>query len=346
MRNEFIIANRVVSDSEPPLIIAEIGINHNGSLTIAKKMVDAAYEAGAEIIKHQTHVVEDEMTHHAKSVIPGNSKDSIFNIMKRCALPINKEIELKNYIESKGMIFLSTPFSRQAFYELEKMDVKAYKIGSGECNNYPLLNLIAKTKKPTVLSTGMNDMSSIKKAVNIFKKNNTPVAILHTTNLYPTPDRLVRLGAMQELMNEFPNHQVGLSDHTLDNLSSFSAIALGANIIERHFTDTRRRSGPDIVCSMNKDELRSLIEQSKRVKTFLGGKKVMAEEEEVTSKFAFVSVVADTDIKKGEYFSHKNLWVRRPGNGDFSADDYERLIGKVAKLDIKKGDQISTDHIL
>ena len=146
MRNDFIIAGRVISEKSDPLIIAEIGINHNGDLKIAKKMVDAAFKAGAEIVKHQTHVVEDEMTDHAKKILPGNSDDSIFNIMKSCSLSINEEVALKKYVESKGMIFLSTPFSRQAFYELEKMNVKAYKIGSGECNNYPLLELIAKTK--------------------------------------------------------------------------------------------------------------------------------------------------------------------------------------------------------
>ena len=344
MRNDFIIAGRVISEKSDPLIIAEIGINHNGDLKIAKKMVDAAFKAGAEIVKHQTHVVEDEMTDHAKKIIPGNSDDSIFNIMKSCSLSIKEEVALKKYVESKGMIFLSTPFSRQAFYELEKMNVKAYKIGSGECNNYPLLELIAKTKKPTILSTGMNNIESVKRAVSIFNKNNTPIAILHTTNLYPTPDNLVRLGGMEQLMKEFPNNYVGLSDHTLDSISSYSAIALGAKIIERHFTDTRKRSGPDIVCSMNTSELSELIKNSKRITSFLGGTKEIANEAGVTSAFAFASVVADCDIKKGEILSSKNLWVRRPGTGHFLAKDYDLLIGKKVKFDIVKGEQIDPKH--
>tara|TARA_B100000212_G_scaffold342164_1_gene328023 strand:+ start:1136 stop:2173 length:1038 start_codon:yes stop_codon:yes gene_type:complete len=345
MKDNFVIDSRVISESSDPLIIAEIGINHNGNLKIAKKMVDAAYKAGAEIVKHQTHVVEDEMTDHAKKILPGNSNSSIFNIMKSCSLSIKDEIKLKKYIESKGMIFLSTPFSRQAFYELEKMKVKAYKVGSGECNNYPLLELIAKTRKPTILSTGMNNIESVKKAVNIFKKNKSSIALLHTTNLYPTPDNLVRLGGMQELMKEFPEHFVGLSDHTLDSVSSYSAIALGAKIIERHFTDTRKRSGPDIICSMNPAELKELIKNSKRINSFLGGKKEITNEEGVTSRFAFASVVADINIKKGEALSEKNLWVRRPGTGHFLAKDYEKLIGKIAKCDIEKGEQINPNHI-
>ena len=344
MKSDFIIAGRVISEKSDPLIIAEIGINHNGDLKIAKKMVDAAFKAGAEIVKHQTHVVEDEMTDHAKKILPGNSDDSIYNIMKSCSLSIKDEVALKKYVESKGMIFLSTPFSRQAFYELEKMNVKAYKIGSGECNNYPLLELIAKTKKPTILSTGMNNIESVRRAISIFKKNNTPIAILHTTNLYPTPDNLVRLGGMEQLMKEFPDNYVGLSDHTLDSISSYSAIALGAKIIERHFTDTRKRSGPDIVCSMNTSELSELIKNSKRITSFLGGTKEIANEEGVTSAFAFASVVADCDIKKGEKLSSKNLWVRRPGTGHFLAKDYDLLIGKKVKLDIARGEQIDPKH--
>ena len=171
------------------------------------------------------------------------------------------------------------------------------------------------------------------------------MALLHTSNLYPTPDRLVRLGGMQELMKEFPENYCGLSDHTLDSLSSYSAIALGAKIIERHFTDSRRRTGPDIVCSMNGKELKELIHNAKRIVSFLGGAKVISEEESVTSRFAFASVVADVKIKKGEKLSKNNLWVRRPGTGHFLAKDYNDLLGKKAKCDIEKGEQISPNHI-
>ena len=167
---ELKINDRVIGLKHPPLVIVEIGINHNGSIKEAFKMVDAAKESGAEIIKHQTHVIEDEMTAEAKNVIPGNTDISIYDIMDRCALDEQDEIKLKKYVESKGMIFLSTPFSRAAADRLERMGVCAYKIGSGECNNYPLIEHIASFGKPMIVSTGMNDIISIRKMVNILEK--------------------------------------------------------------------------------------------------------------------------------------------------------------------------------
>ena len=187
MNNSFKILNRKIGLNFKPLIIVELGINHNGVLKKAKKLVDEAYKAGAEIIKHQTHIVEDEMSSEAKKVVPGNSSVSIYEIMQRCALNESDELELKNYIESKDMIFISTPFSRAAAERLNKFDVVAYKIGSGECNNYPLIEHICTFGKPVILSTGMNNIKSIQKAVNIFDQHKIPVALLHTTNLYPTP---------------------------------------------------------------------------------------------------------------------------------------------------------------
>ncbi len=160
------------------MVIAEIGINHEGSLQVAKEMVDAAFRAGVEVVKHQTHIVEDEMSDVAKKVIPGNADVSIYEIMERCSLNEADELELKNYVESKGMIFISTPFSRAAAERLKRFDIPAYKIGSGECNNYPLLEHIAQFGKPVILSTGMNTIESVKKAVAIFDKYKVPVALI------------------------------------------------------------------------------------------------------------------------------------------------------------------------
>ena len=342
---DFSIDGRKINENSYPLIIPEIGINHNGSLKVAKKMIDAAARAGAEIIKHQTHVIEDEMSRHASKTIPGNSNKSIMEIMSSCCLSEEEEFELMKYTERKGLIFLSTPFSREAFRRLERFGVKAYKVGSGECNNYPLLKLISKTKKPTIMSTGMNNISSIQKAVTIFKKNNCPLALMHTTNLYPTPDRLIRLGAMIEMRDAFPDLIYGLSDHSIDNLAAKTAISIGAMIIERHFTDTRKRKGPDIICSMNGSELKKLIEDSKRIIEFRGGKKEAAKEEEVTKKFAFASIVSDKDIKKGEKFNLDNIWVRRPGTGDFLAEDYQNILGRKALRDISMGEQIKKQDV-
>jgi N-acetylneuraminate synthase len=322
------IENRKIGKDFPPLVIAEIGINHNGSLKTAFEMVDAAHRAGAEIIKHQTHVVEDEMSQDAKKVIPGNADISIYEIMEKASLSFEEEVKLKNYVESKDMIFLSTPFSRAAANRLEKMGVSAYKIGSGECNNYPLIEHIASFGKPMIVSTGMNDIKSIKRTVDILRKHKIPYALLHTTNLYPTPPSLVRLGAMKELEQEFPDAVIGLSDHTTSNLACLGAVALGASILERHFTDSMDRDGPDIVCSMDEKALKELIEDSKTMAMMRGGKKEPAKEEQVTIDFAFATVVSIKPIKKGEILTKENIWVKRPGTGEIKAEFYEDLIGK------------------
>lgn len=345
MRNTIEIRGRKIGPDFPPLVIAEIGINHEGSLDVAKEMVDAAYRAGAECVKHQTHIVEDEMSGAAKKVIPGNADVSIYEIMERCALNEEDETELKEYVESKGMIFISTPFSRAAADRLQKMDVSGYKIGSGECNNYPLLEHIASFGKPVILSTGMNTIESVSKAVEIFDKANVPLALLHTTNLYPTPPELVRYGAMQELANAFPNHVFGLSDHTLSNHACLGAVALGASVLERHFTDHMDRTGPDIVCSMDETACKELIEGSELIWKMRGGKKEPAKEEQVTIDFAFATVVTIKPIKKGEAFSKENLWVKRPGTGKILADKYNDILGKLATRDIASDEHLNWEDI-
>lgn len=334
------ILNRKIGPDYDPLIIAEIGINHNGDINIAKQMVDSAKRAGVEIIKHQTHIVDDEMSPMAKNVIPGNSEKSIYDIMNSCSLSYEEEIELQNYVKKNKMIFISTPFSRAAVDRLVEMDVPAFKIGSGECNNYPLVEYICKFNKPIILSTGMNDIKSVRTSVGILKNNNIDFALLHTTNLYPTPFDLVRLGAMQELMKEFPNIPVGLSDHTVNNLSSYAAISLGASIIERHFTDHMNRKGPDIICSMDEKNCKELIENSKIIKSMLGGNKVPVKEEEVTINFAFATVVSINDIKVGDKLTEENIWVKRPGTGEINAESYKTILGKTAKVNIKNGEHL------
>lgn len=341
----FAIAGRQIGYDFDPLVIAEIGINHEGSLQTAFEMVDAAIAAGAELIKHQTHVVEDEMAAAAKQVIPGNADVSIYDIMARCALNEEDETALKNYVESKGAIFISTPFSRAAAERLERMGVVAYKIGSGECNNYPLLEHVASFGKPIILSTGMNDIPSISRAVEIFRKHKVPYALLHCTNVYPTPDHLIRLGGVEELAQAFPDAVVGLSDHSLDNLACLGAVAVGASILERHFTDHKQRPGPDIVCSMDLAECRDLIVQSRRMKQMRGGRKGAVAEEQVTIDFAYASVVTIRPVARGEAFSKDNLWVKRPGTGDFLAVDYDSLLGRVATRDILADEQLRTGDV-
>jgi sialic acid synthase SpsE len=343
--SEIKIKDRLIGEAHKPLVIVEIGINHGGSIEVALKMVDAAFKSGAEIIKHQTHVVADEMSSEAKKIIPKNANASIYDIMEECALSLEDEIHLKEYVESKGMIFISTPFSRAAADRLESMGVAAFKIGSGECNNYPLIKHIASFRKPMIVSTGMNDISSIRKTVEILEENNIEYALLHTTNLYPTPAHLVRFGAMQEIQKEFPNAVIGLSDHTISNLACFGAVALGASILERHFTDSLNRVGPDILNSMDPTALKELIQGSNELAIMRGGEKKATTEEKVTIDFAFATVVTINTIKKGEKFSKDNLWVKRPGTGDIKAEDYESILGRIANKSLQLDQHLSWSDI-
>lgn len=329
-----------------PIVLAEIGINHEGSLDIAKQMVDAALASGALIIKHQTHIVEDEMSCAAKKTIPGNSDCSIYDIIKRCSLNESDEKQLKEHTENKGGVFISTPFSRAAVDRLISFNVPAFKIGSGECNNYPLIEYIASFNKPVILSTGMNNLASVRKAVNILRKNKTPFALMHTTNLYPTSPDLVRLGAMVDLKEEFQDAVIGLSDHTTDIYSCLGAVALGASILEKHFTDSKDRKGPDILCSMVPAELRELTTASRIIRKARGGcKDDLLQEEQVTRDFAFATVVAIENIKAGEIFSSKNIWVKRPGTGGIPAEDYENVLGRIAAQDITNDCHLSWSDI-
>lgn len=343
---EIRIASRAVGPAHVPLVVAEIGINHEGSLAVAKEMVDAAARAGVEVVKHQTHVVDDEMSAAARKVVPGNADVSIYEIMRRCALSEDDELRLRDYVEARGMIFISTPFSRAAADRLKRMNVPAYKIGSGECNNYPLLRHIASFGKPVILSTGMNTIDSVRTAVAIFDQANVPAALLHTTNLYPTPPHLVRLGAMSELAAAFPDRVYGLSDHTTNNLACIAAVALGASILERHFTDHMNRPGPDIVCSMDEEQCRQLIDAARIVHLERGGRKGPAAEEQVTIDFAFATVVTIAPVRRGDPFTRDNLWVKRPGTGPLLAERYEDLLGRLASRDIPADTHISMDDVM
>ena len=337
------IGDRKIGENYPPLVIAEIGINHDGSFEKAKKMVKNAFENGAECVKFQCHVIDDEMIQN--DVIPANATESIWEIMKRCSFSENQEIALKNYVEELDMIYLNTPFSRAAADRLEKMDICAYKIGSGECNNIPLLTHIATFGKPMILSTGMNDIFSISKSVNVLKKANIDFALMHVTSMYPTPYEDVRLGFLHELKTKFPDIVIGLSDHSFGNYTCFAAIALGASILEKHFTSDKNWSGPDIPISISPPELKDLIFGSNAIFRALKNKKEILDGEKLTAKFAFTSVVTIKDIKKGDTFSMENIWVKRPGTGQIKAEFFDNILNKKSRKSVKKNSQLEWDMI-
>jgi sialic acid synthase SpsE len=332
------IGSRLVGAQEPPLVIAEVGINHEGDIRKALRMVEDAAAVGCECVKFQSHVVDDEMI--PNDVIPGNARESIWDIMARCALSEAEEREVKAAVESRGMIYLCTPFSRAAALRLERIGVEAYKIGSGECNNYPLVSLIASFGKPVILSTGMNDLASIEPAVVILREAGVPFALLQCTSMYPAPYEKVRLGGLSALRERFPDAVVGLSDHSLGNYTCFGATALGASILEKHFTSDKSWPGPDVPISIDPAELRDLIVGSRAIHAAMGGTKDILPEEQPTIDFAYASVVSIRDISTGETLSGANIWVKRPGTGEIPAAEYESLIGKVARRDIARDTQV------
>lgn len=334
------IGSREVSSNSAPLIIAEIGINHGGSLETAKSMVKLAKYSGAECVKHQTHFVEDEMTDEARSIIPPNADKSIYDVINNNSLNKKEEIELKKYAEKLGLIYISTPFSRDAANFLNEIDVPAFKIGSGEANNLALIDHIASFKKPIIMSTGMQTIDVISKSVEVITKYHQDICLLECTNLYPSPPKNVSLKGIQDLKTAFPDIPIGFSDHSIGPSMAIAALGLGACIIERHFTDTRFRLGPDISCSMDPAELRFLIDRSQEIFIALHNPKIRTKEEDDVYAFARSSIVADKDLKKGTIISKDDIWARRPGDGEISGSFYFEIIGKTIINDIGKGTQL------
>lgn len=334
------IGHREIGPEQPPLVIAEIGINHGGDLETAREMVRLAALSGAECVKHQTHFIEDEMTEDAKNIFPPNADVSIWEVMARSALSPEDEKNLKVYAESLGLIYLSTPFSRKAADFLDDLEVAAFKIGSGEADNLPLIRHIARLGRPVIMSTGMQTIESITGSVKILRAAGIPFALLECTNLYPSQPEIVSLQGISDLKAAFPDAVVGFSDHSIGSEMALASVALGASIVERHFTDSRYREGPDISCSMDPAELRWLVDRSKEIHIALRNPKRRTEAEESVYRFARGSVVADRDLKAGTVLAEADIWARRPGNGEIPAYEFDRLIGRRINRDLARNTQI------
>ena len=329
-----------ISDKNEPFIIAEAGINHDGEFKKAIELVDLAINSGASAIKFQTHITDKEMI--PTDMKPGNiSEESLWDIIDRCVLDNEQERNLFDYAKEKGILFFSTPFSREGADRLNELGVELYKIGSGECNNLPLLNHVANFKKPMILSTGMNDISSIKASVETILSHGVPLALLHCTSIYPAPPETMRLGAITHLKDEFPDLEIGLSDHSLGISVALGSVAVGANIVEKHFTKSRQWPGPDNPFSIEPNELKNLVDWSKEIWKARGGNKDILADEKPVIDFAYACVVAIKDINKGEALSLDNIWVKRPGTGEIFAKDFEDVLGKVATIDISENTQLS-----
>jgi len=332
----------IVSDDNEPFIIAEAGINHDGDFKKALELIDVAVVSGASAIKFQTHITDKEMI--PTDMKPGNiSEESLWDIIDRCVLNPEQEKELFEYSKEKGILFFSTPFSREGADRLNELGVELFKIGSGECNNIPLLDHVAKFNKPMILSTGMNDIESIKTSVETVLNHGTPLAVLHCTSIYPAPPETMRLGAITHLKETFPDLEIGLSDHSLGISVSLGAVAIGANIIEKHFTKSRKWPGPDNPFSIEPNELEQLVQSSKEIWKSRGGRKDILPDEQPVIDFAYASVVTIKDIKKGDIFTLDNLWVKRPGTGEILAPEFYSILNKEALIDIPSETQLTKE---
>ncbi len=327
-------------------IIAEAGVNHNADFNLALKLIDEAKKAGADAVKFQTAVPELVMTEKATMAeyqIQNTGKvESQIEMARKIHLPITDYEKLKIYCDKKGIIFLSTPFDHVSILALEKLDMEYFKIPSGEITNLPYLRHIAKIAKKVILSTGMSTMSEVSNAVNILYENGIKkdvLTLLHVTTDYPTKMEDVNLHAMISMKNEF-DINVGYSDHTKGIEVPIAAVALGATIIEKHFTLDKTMKGPDHKASLEPNELQSMVRAIRNIELALGdGIKVPAKGEVKNIIIARRSIVARKDIKKGEMFSEDNLIVKRPGSG-ISPMKWDDIIGSVSSKDYIKDDLI------
>lgn len=339
------IGNREIGPNHPPLVIAEIGINHGGDLSVAKEMVRLAALSGCEMVKHQTHFVDDEMTDEAKEIFPPNADVSIWEVMEQCALSAEEELELMRYTEELGMIFISTPFSRRAADFLAEAGVPAFKIGSGEADNLPLIRHIASFGKPVILSTGMQTIETMRRSVAILEEAGIEYALLECTNLYPSPPEIVSLRGVTDLKEAFPNAVAGFSDHSIGPEMALASVALGACILERHYTDTRYRQGPDIINSMDPSELRHIIERSREIWIAANNPKQRTEAEEAVYAFARASVVADKDLPAGHTLGEEDIWARRPGSGEIPGYDFDKVVGKTLTRAVTRNTQLKWNDL-
>jgi sialic acid synthase SpsE len=338
------LGSRWIGPSHPPLVIPEIGINHEGDFNKAIALVDAAIDAGAECVKFQSHITEAEMV--PTDMTPGQiSSERLWDIIKRCELTGDEEIAVKQYCDDRGIMYLCTPFSREAADRLERMDVPGFKIGSGECNNLPLLRHIARKGRPIILSTGMNDLASVRRSVETIQALGCPVALTHCTSAYPTPYELVRLGAITELQQAL-DLPVGLSDHSIGIYTCLGAAALGACILEKHFTISRTWPGPDTGISIEPQELTELIRGASAIFQARGGSKTILPIEQPVIDFAYACVVTIQPVAAGETFTPDNTWVKRPGTGPLLADQLESVIGRRASRAIPADVAISPEDLV
>lgn len=325
-------------------IIAEAGVNHNGSFELAKQLVDKAVWAGADCIKFQTFNSKNLVSKNAQKAEyqkkTTDSSESQLDMLKKLELSKEEFIELRDYCNQKGIMFLSTPFDLESIDFLASIGVKTWKVPSGEITNYPFLRAIGKRKESVIMSTGMCTLDEVRDTIKVLKDfGTTDITLLHCTTEYPAPYDSVNLNAMLTLQNEFA-FKVGYSDHTNGIEIPVAAVAMGATVIEKHFTLDKNMEGPDHKASLEPDELKQMVQSIRNVEAALGdGTKQPSDVEKKNIAIARKSIVAACDIKKGEMFTEENLTAKRPGNG-ISPMNWAEVLGKIAKRDFSEDELI------
>ncbi|MHA1729863.1 MAG: N-acetylneuraminate synthase [Promethearchaeota archaeon] len=336
-----IIKQRIIDETSPIFLIAEAGVNHNGQLEIAKKMIDVAKEANVDAIKFQTFITEKlllKTTPKAQYQIrTKNDNENFYDMIKKYEFSKNEFLELKNYCDKKKIIFLSTPFDLMSVQWLEELNVPAYKIGSGDMDNFPLLRVICEKKKPILLSTGMATLEEVKETVKFLEDNNiTDLVIFQCTTNYPASYEEINLNVIDTFKKEFPNYLIGFSDHSLGIEASIGAAAKGVKVIEKHFTLDKSMKGPDHDASLDPHELKQWVKSIRLIEKTLGSfDKFPSEKEKEISKVARKSIVTIKDLKKNEILAIDNISIKRPGIG-ISPKFFEKVVGKKVNKDIPK----------
>ncbi len=344
MTNPVKIGNRLVGPGQNPFIVAEAAINHQGQYEIAEKMVYVAHALGADAIKFQFHVLENEMLRETPQ--SDNFDEPLYDTLAKTNLTLEEHKQLKALCEQIGIVYLCTPFSRAAADILENLDIVAFKVGSGELTNLPLQEHIARKGRPMIISTGMSAVEEIAETVELVKSIGTPFILTHCVSAYPAPYHIVNLRMIPKYVEMF-QVPVGLSDHTRGIYTALGAVALEACLVEKHFTLDKLQIGPDHVSSIEPLELGELVKGAQAIYQALGGEKRIFPEEESIVAWARESVVTETAIPKGTTITSDMVWVKRPapGAGVAPAKDLKKVIGRLAKVDIPQGVQVMWEYL-
>lgn len=343
------VGNRFIGTGEPVFVIAEAGVNHNGDVNLAKRLIDVAVESGADAVKFQTFHADHMVTctaakaDYQKSTT--SSEESQYEMIKNLELSDDVFLELADYTRKQKILFLSTPFDEESVELLDRIDVPAYKISSGEITNFPLLKKIAEKKKPVIMSTGMATLGETEDAFHYLKKcGSEDIIILHCTTSYPAPVVSVNLNAMKTLRCAF-HVPIGYSDHTEGITIPIAAVAMGACVLEKHFTCDRTLPGPDHKASLESHELKAMITAIRDIELAKGtGIKIPNDDEEEIKKVARKSIVAKKNIESGTILDESMLDFKRPGTG-IEPIFLHRVVGKISKKEFMKDDLILWEYL-